>query len=314
MEVPREASLFLEGHEEALATFRHAFQAGRLHHAWLLAGPEGVGKAALAFMMARIVLGGEAQDSPAGRRISAATHADLLSIARSFDEKRGRLRGEIVADEIRPVSAFMRRTAAEGGWRVVVIDGADHMNRNAANALLKILEEPPPEALLILTCTSPGRLLPTIRSRCRQLSLHALTDSEMRRVLAREAPEAALADLDRVIAEAGGSPGRAMTMLADGFAEMRVLAMEAIDGVSVKRAVEIADRFARDDQASMAFLTQMTDLVADRARAYALRKDPQAGRYAQLWETLSRLASETARFSLDRQETLIEAMTVASSP
>ncbi len=127
--------------------------------------------------------------SPVFRRVAAGSHADLLTVEREWDDKKSRLRGEIVVDDARAVSAFLRLTPAEGGWRVVVIDGAEHLNRNAANAVLKMLEEPPPRAVLLLTCAAPGRLLPTIRSRCRRLALHPLDAREMAHALAEYLPD-----------------------------------------------------------------------------------------------------------------------------
>ncbi|MDG6093771.1 DNA polymerase III subunit delta' [Acetobacter sp. AN02] len=313
MDTPQDASLRLRGHEEALTAFRHAFEAGRLHHAWLLCGPEGTGKAALAFRMARIVLNGENGESPAGRRITAGTHADLLSISRAWDEKKNRLRPEIVADEIRPVASFLHRTAAEGGWRVVIIDSADTMNRNAANALLKVLEEPPPDALLILTASAPGRLLPTIRSRCRTLPLRPLETTDLQAVLARAMPEASADDITHAADQAGGSAGRGITLLSGEFRTATALAEEAMNGVSVARAIEIADKTGRDENAAMLFLSRLTALVAERARTGALARHPSADRSARLWENLRRLTAETERFSLDRQEALIEAINLVRS-
>ena len=133
------------------------------------------------------------------RRVAAGGHADLLTVERAYDPRRKRLRGEIVVDDAREIGAFLRLTPAEGGWRVVIVDGADEMNRNAANSLLKVLEEPPRRALLILVAHSAGRLLPTIRSRCRHVALSPLPNAVVRDLLARYCP-----DLD----EQGGRNGR----------------------------------------------------------------------------------------------------------
>ena len=206
---PRENPL-LFGHAAAQAQILEAMLGGRMHHAWLITGAPGVGKATLAYRFARRLLAGVqpgrqlavAATSPVFRRVAAGSHADLLTVEREWDDKKSRLRGEIVVDDARTISAFLRLTPAEGGWRVVVIDGAEHMNRNAANSVLKMLEEPPPRAVLLLTCAAPGRLLPTIRSRCRRLALAPLAAARdgrnPRRVSAGHRPVAERARLARV--------------------------------------------------------------------------------------------------------------------
>src|SRR5215216_727506 len=141
------------------------------------------------------------------RRVASGGHADLLTIERAYDPRRRRLRGEIVVDDTREIAAFMRLTAAEGGWRVVVVDGADEMNRSAANALLKILEEPPRHALLLLVAHSPGRLLPTIRSRCRRFPMPPLPEATVAELLARYRPELDHAAAAAITALAEGSIG-----------------------------------------------------------------------------------------------------------
>ena len=180
----------LSGHEPAEKELLSAFASGRLPHGLLITGPHGVGKATLAFRFARFLLSQGAAPSAGGlfapavpsslalppehpvfRRVASSGHADLLTVERGIDPKRKRERTEIVVDDTRAIAAFLRLTPAEGGWRIVVVDTADEMNRNAANAVLKILEEPPSRALLILVSDNPGRLLPTIRSRCRRLPL-----------------------------------------------------------------------------------------------------------------------------------------------
>ena len=176
----------LIGHETAEQALIDSAASGRMPHAWLICGPEGIGKATLAYRFARYLLAGPqpaglfgagetglyvAPDHPVFRRVAAKGHADLMTVELGADPKTGRMRGEIVVDDVRAVSEFMHMTPAEGGFRVVIVDIVDAMNRNAANALLKILEEPPPQALLLLVCHAPGRVLATIRSRCRKLVL-----------------------------------------------------------------------------------------------------------------------------------------------
>jgi DNA polymerase III subunit delta' len=181
---PRANPLLL-GHAAAEATILDALRAGRVHHAWLITGPDGVGKATLGFRFARRLLAGVPSSEtlalepthPVFRRVAAGSHADLETIELGVNEKTGRMRSEIVVNDARKIGGFMSLTPAEGGWRVVVVDGAEDMNPSAANAILKVLEEPPSRALLILCCTAPGLLLPTIRSRCRRLRLDPLDDA-----------------------------------------------------------------------------------------------------------------------------------------
>ncbi len=180
MTEPRANPLFI-GHSGAVAALAGAAKSGRLHHGWLISGPSGIGKATLAFRFARWLLaGGAATDlsldpaSPVFHRVAAATHPDLFTVERRINVKTEKLQSEIVINTIQEACKFMRLTPAEGGWRVVVIDGAEDMNPNAANALLKLLEEPPARAILLLVTAAPGRLLPTIRSRCRSLPMAGL--------------------------------------------------------------------------------------------------------------------------------------------
>lgn len=221
------------GHSTASADFIEAWHAGRLPHALLLAGPKGIGKATLAYAMAKFLLHHGQPDqeaglfgptpapetldvpaeSPAVRRLIAGSHADFLPVVRVRDTKTKKLRKEIGVDEVRAVTSFMRQTAGEGAWRVVIVDAADEMNRNAANALLKILEEPPASTFIILVAHRPGRLLPTIRSRCHKVDLRPLTDDQMTTVLGDQMttndPE--FTRLSLALAE--GSPGRVLAYL-----------------------------------------------------------------------------------------------------
>ena len=152
---PRANPLLL-GHAPAEAMILEAMAAGRMHHAWLITGPEGVGKATLAYRFARRLLAGRPEgpslalepSHPTFRRVAAGSHADMLTIEREYDPKRKRMRTTIAVDDVRRVVPFMHLTPAEGGWRVVVIDGAEEMNPASANALLKVLEEPPPRAVV----------------------------------------------------------------------------------------------------------------------------------------------------------------------
>jgi len=262
--------------------------------------------------LARLLLGAEDPASAAGRRVSAGTHADLLQVARGMDTKKGRLRAEIVADEVRPIGDFLRRTAAEGGWRVVLLDGADRMNRNAANALLKVLEEPPPRAVLILTCDAPGRLLPTIRSRCRMLALDPLPDADVAAVLARCG--VGHDDVARVLPHAQGAPARALRYLgdADGALEAGVQALVA-GGDVPGGDYAFAEGVARSDAGFPAFFSLLCDEVSSRARVLARGGDgPGALRLACRWDDLNRIRAETERSNLDKLQAVLSALATMS--
>jgi DNA polymerase III subunit delta' len=217
----------LVGHDAVERELLRLCQAGRLPHAILFCGPRGIGKATLAFRLARFVLaggtmsggstGGLAIDPKAGVfcRIAAGAHADLLTVERVWDPQRGRRRGGIVVEQTREIARFLHLTAGEEGWRVVIVDGAEEMNRNAANALLKILEEPPRWSLLLLVSHTPGMLLPTIRSRCRRFRLDALPLPLVTLLLDRYRPQLDAVERVGLSGLSGGSIGRALE-LADG--------------------------------------------------------------------------------------------------
>ncbi len=315
------ATPFLFGHDAAEATFDAALAAGRMHHAWFVTGPPGIGKATLAYRFARRLFAGPGRPAhdpalPMFRRVAEGSHADLLTIEREWDDKRKRLRAEIVVDTVRAVPAFLHLTPAEGGWRVVVVDGAEAMNRNAANALLKVLEEPPARAVLILTCDAPGRLPATIRSRCRQLRLAPLGPADMDAALARLLPDADRAGL---AALADGSPGRAVELSGEGLAVGalvdRTLAQHP---VPPHQAQEIATALARSDEAFGDYMDLLRQRVAASVRAAAGQGTvpgvrPLAG-WCDLWHTLGRIQDETERFHLDRRQAIVSVIENLNGP
>lgn len=252
---PRHASAVI-GHGAAIETFLSSARAGRLHHGWLITGPRGTGKATLAWALARWLLSDYpgpdltlAPDDPISRRIAALSEPRLSLVRRPVDEKTGRLRTEITVEEIRRLLSFFHMSAAEGGRRVAIIDAADEMNTSAANALLKILEEPPHDAIIFLISHQPARLLPTIRSRCRELRLSPLGSDEISHILSGlDAP----GDSDRLAALSGGSAGEALRLTGQ-------------DGLAVyQRIVDLFQNPARMDRRAAAALA---DLAAGRPGA-----------------------------------------------
>ena len=322
---PRANPLLL-GQDAAEATLAEAMRSGRMHHAWLLTGPHGVGKATLAFRFARRLFAG----APVGaslaiderdkifRRVAAGSHADLLTVEREWDAKKKKLRGEIVVDDVRRIAEFLHLTPAEGGWRVVVLDGAEDLNRSAANALLKVLEEPPPRAVLLLVCSAAGRLLPTIRSRCRRLRLPALGEDAMSELLARYLPETAEEERGRLATMAEGSIGRALALAEGGgvaVADLVGKVLDALPDVSAARAHEVADLLGRDEEAFSTFMELLRAGVAASVREVARgRADPDQARlvgtrplaaWVDVWHALSHLQYETEAFHLDKRQAIL---------
>ena len=311
---PRAAAQ-LHGHASAEAAFLEAFNAGRLHHGWLIGGPRGIGKATLAWRMARFLLAQPAPgaglfaapepetldlpaDHPVGARLRATgTDPGLMVIRRGWDEKTRRLRAVITVEETRRLQRFFAMSSSDGGWRVVIVDAADEMNLNAANALLKSLEEPPARAVLLLVAHQPSALLPTVRSRCRALPLAPLGAGDLAAALAQAgvAPgddPAALAEL------AGGSVGAAIRLLEAGglalYAELVAL-FGAAPGIDRAAAHRLADRAAaRGAEDRFDLTVALTELFLTRAARAGVTGPPAVEAAPGEHAALARLSPNTA--------------------
>ncbi|MEG9883267.1 MAG: DNA polymerase III subunit delta' [Hyphomicrobiales bacterium] len=254
--------LGLIGHEQAEARLLRAYWSGRMHHAWMIAGPKGVGKATLAYRFARFVLRYPnparegampqslhvAQDDPVFRRVAASAHCDLIAITRLHDPATGRLKSEINAENARKAGEFFARTSGGGGWRICIVDAADDMNATAANAVLKSLEEPPRRALFLLVSNAPGRLLATIRSRCVRLDLKPLPADQVAKVVHRMARSAAALNnktLGLATELAQGAPGQVLRYLETSGFSLFNRFLDIINGtpkLDIVRALDFAEQ------------------------------------------------------------------------
>lgn len=315
---PRETTV-LFGHTTAEAALLAAYRAGRMPHGILIAGPKGIGKATLAFRIARFVLSHpdpSARDvqhavslqvdpaSPVARRVAAQAQPDLLVIERTVNE-RGVLRNQIAVDDIRRTVPFFGSTAGEGGWRIAIIDAVDDLNRSGANALLKVLEEPPKRGLLLLIAHSTARVPPTLRSRCRIISLRPLVQKDIAAAVAAVAgiepddPEIATA-----AAGADGSVARALTLLDE---EALLLRQHALDLLARLPAVDPADLHVlgealagTDPQPLAAFLDTVNGWLAQRldgGRGDLVRLN----RLAEASEHINAAARDAETYNLERK-------------
>lgn len=316
----------IAGQDRAVDQFLSAWRGGSLHHAWLLAGPRGVGKASFAMAAARRVLSEAAGppidapglDTPAGhpvgRLVAAGSHPDFRLLERIENEKTGVLARGIKIDQVRALGEVFAVTPGLSPWRAVVIDCADDLEGPAANALLKMLEEPPGNSLFLLVSHVPGRLLPTIRSRCRRLEFQPLDDDAMTSVLERELPDLSAAGRARLVPLAEGSVGRALAFANLELMPLREQALAILregdpdNGRRSKLAQALGPKAAGDRYA--AFLELVPSLIANEA----LRMEGQGRRraldaYDKARET-SRLAP---RLSLDPAATVFQMGTILAS-
>jgi DNA polymerase-3 subunit delta' len=319
---PRETSL-LFGHREAEAALLTAYRSGRIPHAWLIGGPQGIGKATLAYRMARFVLAhgkplAEAvqtaedlaidPDDAVARQVAAGSHGGLLTLERTAND-RGVMRTVITVDETRETITFFGSTAAAEGWRVCIVDTVDELNPNAANALLKILEEPPQRSLFLLVSHAPARVLATIQSRCRKLRLRSLTTDE---VIGAAAAAADIAPTDLALREAAeaseGSVSRALTLLGGDALKLqqRTAALLArLPEVDPRELHTLGESLGTSDRVALAaFVDGIDRWIADRLHAdeaNANQNLPRLARLSEVWEKIVRAARDTETYNLERK-------------
>lgn len=322
--VPRERANQI-GRADIEASLRQTMASGALNHGWIITGGIGAGKATLAYRIARGVLNpsalGDANsfsmaaDVKTFKLVAQDAHPDLFVAERLWNEKTSKYQSEITVETIRNLSAFLSRTAALGGARVAIIDAADDLNRNAANALLKVLEEPPRDTLLILLSASPGRLLATIRSRCRRIDLRDVSSFEIAGLIESEGLSSG-ATAKRIAEHARGRPGYAISLAADGGAKALGLADEFLKAGRTGKAAKVAAAFtARTPSEEWEFFTSaVTSQLSDAARAGAREgsiEGPLSGASAsdllEGWARLTRLIARGDALNLDRSQ-LVSAM------
>ena len=319
---PRETSA-LFGHRDAEMALLNAYRSGRIPHAWLIGGAAGIGKATLAYRMARFVLahrnplGSDVPRAetlwvdpadPVARQVGAGAHGGLLTLERSLNDK-GVLRTVITVDETRETISFFGSTAAVEGWRVCIVDTVDELNPNAANALLKVLEEPPQQSLFLLVSHAPARVLPTILSRCRKLLLRPLAVDEVVHAAAqatqKEIDDPALLEAAEA---AEGSVSRALTLLGGDAIKLHqktAALLETLPKVDPRELHALGDALGGSDRVALAaFVDSIDRWVSERLRADDANANanlPRLARLAEGWEKINRAARDTAEYHLERK-------------
>ncbi len=316
------------GHEAAERAMLDAYRSGRLAHAWLLSGPEGIGKSTLAYAFARFVLANPDPQArevmsaktldvpnthPAARQLAAQSHPDFVAVRRAFNAKAKTFYGDIRVEDVRAGQGVFR-LAASGGWRVLLIDAADDLNRAGVNALLKTIEEPPSRALALIVAHRPGRLPPTIRSRCRRLTLEPLAPNAIADIVRAqgppwsELPDSAVAE---AAAKAGGSAREALRRLdpeaSDAGAAIDSL-IARLPGVDWRQALRLADRFtgAAGAEPHERFVLALYDWLAGRARTSTSPAALEA--VSELWDRLRKAARAVEALNIDRKAHALAAL------
>lgn len=321
--IPPQENTKLFGHDEAEQFLAQSYRSGKGHHAVLIEGPEGIGKATLAFRFANHVLSHPDPllapehlvdpdvGSMVSRQISSGASHNLLHLTRPVDEKTGKVKSAITVDEVRRAGHFFSQTSGTGNWRIVIIDPADDLNRNAANAILKILEEPPKRALFLVLSHAPGKLLPTIRSRCMPLRLLPLQSDDMERTLQHLGLSMSVEKRDKLLEASKGSVSQALKLLNYGGSDIIDVFSEVMvaTGPAARRQMhKLADVLAQKDGDIVLgfFMEHATEALMDRARAAAMAGDLAAAeRHARLSSTLTERITDAQAYNLDKKQMVL---------
>jgi len=338
---PRETKKFF-GHVRAERSLAESLSEGRMHHAWLLSGRRGIGKATLAYRFARAALAEPheraadrssleiAEDTRASRQVRALSHPGLLVLRRPYDEKAKRFATSIPIDEVRRLRSFLSHSAGEKAWRVVIVDEANELNVNAANALLKSLEEPPARAVFLLISSAPGQLLPTIRSRCRALALQPLSSADLQTAATQAFEAAGIETPDAtswpaLLRLAEGSVGRLLSLQGAGGLELNALIgklvasapridWRAVHALSDELQPTAAQaRFELFYQLLLDYLARLIRAQGagegekqDREAAARLIGEGRLASFAALWERIGREKTDALALNLDRKALILE--------
>jgi len=324
----------LFGHEEIEKHLLNEYLLGRLPHAIILAGTRGIGKATLAYRIAKFLFAQKnntkipetfhvSPENPVFKRVVSLGHADILVIEREFDEKREKLKSEIPVDTARKIHPFLQKTAAEGGWRVVIIDGAEALNQNSQNAILKVLEEAPKDALLILTTSQPGAFLPTIRSRCRMVQMKSLSDDVMSKLLSRNLPSLSSADKVILLKMAEGSIGSAIEFYQNNGIQLYkeiFQILETLPRLDMVKLHELAEKLGKSS-AEVSYYMAMNIILKfceNNIRSH-YRGDLKQSAYGNQhflssWESISTLIKNIDNFNLDKRQGIIGAFLTLQNP
>ncbi|AGF75863.1 DNA polymerase III subunit delta' [Bartonella vinsonii] len=308
------------GHQDARHFLTQMHKAGRLHHALLFEGEQGIGKATLAFHLAWNILSSQKgnflqpeHNSIIWRQITKGSHPSLLHISRRFDLKTQKFKTGVLIEDIRDVMHFLNQTSQDNGWRIVIIDPADDMNKSAANAILKTLEEPPKKTLFILITHSLGRLLPTIRSRCQKISLRPLHNDEVKKVLTHIFSRQNLADekiIEMVIERSKGNPRKAALLICHGAFEIiktidTLLEQSVCNPTVVHTLAQTLSSLSSDIQFQQ-FCDEILDKIQKKAIMLVENGELTLSKQcAQAWQEVHHEIGETQSFNLDKKQFII---------